>query len=235
MRRLLHKTGLVPYGDPRAVEIGFPKTDPLLNGSLSREAILRQYGFTGDRPVVVYAPAGTKGDSMNAMGKQLIKRLRDTHRYDLLVKPHDHAHGSVDWFERLAPLEDEHIRLVRDPDVVPGLYAADLLISDASSVSNEYALLDRPMVFLDVPDLIQMELERGTRVDLKTWGRKAGPLAGDPGAAVVAAADELANPTRFSSVRRRLAHDMFYNQGAATAAALRWLDHVRNSLGRTHG
>ena len=47
-----------------------------------------------------------------------------------------------------------------------GLFVADLLISDASSVSNEYALLDRPMVFLDVPKLLKTARGKGSMVDL---------------------------------------------------------------------
>jgi hypothetical protein len=73
-------------------------------------------------------------------------------KYDVLIKLHDHPRDrGTDWAERLAPLLDDHTKLVTDFDVVPYLLVADLLITDASSVSNEYALLDRPMVFLESP------------------------------------------------------------------------------------
>lgn len=50
------------------------------------------------------------------------------------------------------------------PDILPTLFLADLLISDASSVANEYTLLDRPIVFLDVPEMIEAAVESGALV-----------------------------------------------------------------------
>jgi CDP-glycerol glycerophosphotransferase (TagB/SpsB family) len=99
---------------------------------------------------------------------------------------------------------------------------ADLLLTDASSVANEFALLDRPMVFLDVPELIEAARQKGA-VDLETWGRKAGDVVTDPADAVRAVADALGRPERHSDVRRALAEDLFYNPGAATGAAVSWL------------
>ena len=63
--------------------------------------------------------------------------------------------------------------MVRQPDVILTLFAADLLITDASSVANEYALLDRPIVFLDVPELLAAAGGEGSAPDLETWGRRA--------------------------------------------------------------
>ena len=76
------------------------------------------------------------------------------------------------------------MRLVREPDVVRTMSIADLLISDASSVANEFALLDRPIVFLDVPELIELTLRKGARLDLETWGRKGGVVVPDVPAAL---------------------------------------------------
>jgi CDP-glycerol glycerophosphotransferase (TagB/SpsB family) len=157
------------------------------------------------------------------MGGEVIRRLKATGLYDLLVKPHDHPKNKIDWFERLAPLEDEHTRLVRDFDVIPSLFVADLLISDASSVANEYALLDRPIVFLDVPELLEAAGGERSSLDLDTWGRKGGEVVGDPAAAVAAVAAGLREPRRQSAVRQGIASDLFYNPGRATDAAIEWL------------
>ena len=222
MMRGFEQRGLLYYDDPRALKIGYMKTDPLLNGTLDREALLREFGFSGDRPVVLYAPTGEKHNSMQLMGEEVIAHLRGARQYDLLIKPHDHPHDGIDWFQRLAPLEDEHVRLVRTLDVIPCLYVADLLISDASSVSNEYALLDRPMVFLDVPRLIKAAMKKGSMVDA-TWGRKGGIVAPDATGAVYAVAYALASPRLQSPVRRAMVRDLFYNPGHATEAAMEWL------------
>ena len=110
---------------------------------------------------MLYAPTGELRNSLETMGEELIAKLDALDRYDILVKLHDHPHGATDWWSRLAPLESEHVRLVREPDVVRTMSIADLLISDASSVANEFALLDRPIVFLDVPELIELTLQEG--------------------------------------------------------------------------
>src|SRR3954454_11375951 len=206
MRRAFAERGLLPDGDPRAVPIGFPKTDRLLDGSLDREAILAAEGLSGERPVLLYAPTGAKHNSLETMGEDVLRRLKGSGSFDVLVKLHDHPKNAIDWRARLAPLEDEHLRVARSPDVIESLFVADALISDASSVSNEYALLDRPMAFLDVPRLIEHARSReGSALDLETWGRRAGPVVEEPGQVVAAVAGELEHPERRSAVRRGIA------------------------------
>lgn len=223
MRRLFTDQQLLRDSDARLVNIGFPKLDRLVNGSLNRRAILNRLGLSGRRPVVLYAPTGQKDNSLEHTGEALLERLKATGKYDILIKLHDHPRDrATDWPRRLRPLLDRHTRLVNDYDVVPYLFVADLLISDASSVSNEYALLDRPMVFLDVPQLLASMEKKGVALDLDTWGRKGGVTTRWPDEAVEAVAWSLAHRRHGSAIRRSMARDLFYNPGNATAAALEW-------------
>ncbi len=221
-RRLSQRDVLRP-DDPRGVRIGFPKTDRLLDGSLDRAATLAELGLSGERPVVLYAPTGAHHNSLETFGEDLVKRMSMSTEYDFLVKPHDHAKASIDWFERLGPLETDHLRLVRASDAMPALHACDLLISDASSIANEYLLLDRPLVFLDVPELLTAAAAEDDRLDLETWGRKGGVIAGNVSDAERCIADGLDNPAAQSDVRQAIAHDLFYNPGTATTVAVDWL------------
>lgn len=224
MQRAFQEQQLLRPGDPRLVPIGFPKVDRLVDGTLDRGAILRRLGLSGRRPVLLYAPTGQKGNSLETLGEEVIRRLRATGRYDILIKLHDHPRdATVDWSARLRPMLDAHTKLVRDFDIVPYLFVADLLISDASSVSSEYSLLDRPMVFLDVPDMIAAMRAKGRAVDLDTWGRKAGTTVRWPDEAVDAVRESLAHPRRLSEVRREMARDLFYNPGRAADAAMAWI------------
>lgn len=228
MMRAFQENQLLRPGDPRCVPIGFPKTDRLVNGSLDRRAILRRLGLSGRRPLILYAPTGQKGNSLETTGLEVLRRLRATRRYDILVKLHDHPRDTtVDWSARLRPLLDAHTKLVRDFDVAPYLFVADLLITDASSVSSEYALLDRPMVFLDVPQLLDAMRAKGVSLDLETWGRKGGVTVQWPDEAVDAVAWCLDHPQLGGRVRRAMAKDLFYNPGRAAQAAADW---VRNRL-----
>ena len=226
MRRRFCEAGLFAEDDPRIVPVGFMKTDRLLNGELSRAELLRRHGLDGSRPILLYAPTGAKHNSLETMGEEAIRRLAQENRYDLLIKPHDHPKNrDVDWLERLRPLESEHCKVVRDADVIPLAFLADLLISDASSVSNEYALLDRPMLFLDVPELIHDAAEkRGSMLDLDTWGRKGGAIVKRAEDVPAAVARACSDPGEHAAVRRAMVRDLFYNPGRATDAALRFLE-----------
>ena len=225
MRRLFTEQQLLRDSDPRLVNVGFPKLDRLVNGSLNRNAILNRLGVSGRRPVILYAPTGQKDNSLEHTGEAMLERLKATGKYDILIKLHDHPRDrATDWPRRLRPLLDGHTKLVNDYDVVPYLFVADLLISDASSVSNEYALLDRPMVFLDVPQLLASMEKKGVALDLDTWGRKGGVTTRWPDESVEAVAWSLAHRRHGSPVRRSMARDLFYNPGRATEAALEWTE-----------
>lgn len=223
MRRGFEEAGILEPGDGRMVEVGFPKTDPLVDGSLDRESQLARLQLTGNRPVILYAPTGEKRNSLETMGEHLIERLTGLDRYDVLVKLHDHPHNPIDWRSRLAPLEGEHVRLVRDYDIIPTLLIADLLLTDASSVANEFALLDRPVVFLDVPELLEITRRKGARLDLDTWGRKGGEVAHGPDEALEGIEAALARPAAHSVVRKAMVADLFFNPGRATETAMTWL------------
>jgi CDP-glycerol glycerophosphotransferase (TagB/SpsB family) len=211
-------------GDARLVNVGFPKLDRLVDGTLNRRAIVEGLGLSGRRPIVLYAPTGQKDNSLEHTGEAFLQRLKATGKYDILIKLHDHPRDrTTDWPRRLKPLLDQHTKLVRDYDVVPYLFAADLLVTDASSVSNEYALLDRPMVFLDVPQLLAAMQRKGVALDLDTWGRKGGVTTRWPDEAVEAVEWSLAHPRHGSPVRQAMARDLFYNPGQATEVALRWV------------
>lgn len=225
MQSAFAQSGLLAQDDPRGLRIGFMKTDRLLNGELDRKQLLKAHGFAGDRPVILYAPTGQKHNSLEIMGEKVIENLAASDLYDILIKTHDHPKDTkVDWLARLGPLLNDHTKITRVPDVIPLLFLADLLITDASSVSNEYSLLDRPMVFLDVPKLIDKASKaKGSMVDLQTWGRKTGEIIKTPESIVETVEQSLADPNRFSDIRKAMAADIFYNPGFATDAAYNWL------------
>lgn len=228
MRRLFTKSQMLRPSDPRLVDIGFPKLDRLVNGTLDRRAILKGLGLSGRRPVILYAPTGQRDNSLEHQGEAVLERLKATKKYDILIKLHDHPRNrAIDWPRRIKPMLDAHTKLVRGLDIVPYLFVADLLVTDASSVSNEYSLLDRPMVFLDVPQLLAAMEKKSVALDLDTWGRKGGTVTRWPDEAVDAVEWSLAHPQHGSPVRRAMAADLFYNPGRATEAAVSW---IRNYL-----
>ncbi len=224
MRRRLAEARWLPQGDERAIPIGFMKTDRLIDGTLQRETIQRRLGLTGSRPVLLYAPSGARKNYLEVMGEAVIERLTETGQYDLLIKLHDRWQNTgIDWIARLARFEDAHCRVLGEPDVIPSMVASDLLLSDASSAANEYALLDRPIVFLDTPELLERARMTGSSMlDLVTWGRRAGAIVAHPGQAAEVVRSSLEHRAGKSAIRRALAKDLFYNPGHATGAAMDW-------------
>ena len=219
--------GLMRQGDPRIAEIGFMKTDALVDGSLNKESIMQSVGFDGSRPIVLYAPTGAKLNSLEIMGEDAIRELLAADKYDLLIKPHDHPKNvDVDWATYLKRYESAHCRIVSPREnVIPVLYIADMLISDASSVANEYTLLDRPILFLDTPDLLrQASTAKHSMLDLDTWGRDGGLIAEKAIDVAALVAESLADPERLSATRRKIANNLFFNQGHATDAAMAWME-----------
>ena len=225
MRQRFAAAGLIAEDDPRGVNIGFPKTDRLLHDDGARLRVCRRYGFDPQRPLVLYAPTGQRHNSLELFGLEVIEALNATGRYNLLVKLHDHPKApSRDWVVALSELERPGFRLARELDVVPLLAAAELLITDASSVSNEYSLVDRPIVFLDTPKLIaKASAKEGSMVDLETWGRRGGPVVEGPDEIARVVEQSFVAPGRYSAVRRQMAKSLFYNPGRAPEAAVRFL------------
>ncbi|MCP3857545.1 MAG: hypothetical protein GY698_22920 [Actinomycetia bacterium] len=220
MRQLFARLNLLAPDDPRVVPIGFPKTDRLIDGTLDRAATLQRLGITGDRPVVLYAPTGAEGNSMEIHGRDLATAISRSDQAELVVKYHDHPRN-VGVGPTAAELETlGNVHVVDDVDVVPLLHAADVLITDASSVANEFVLLDRPILFMDVPEVFEITEQKGAYVDFDS--RSTGVIVTSPWDVVEALNDVLAHADAGGVERRRRATELYYNPGHATDAAVDW-------------
>jgi CDP-glycerol glycerophosphotransferase (TagB/SpsB family) len=226
--------GLIREDGSSVFITGFAKNDALVNGTLAKDALIDRLELDADRPTILYAPTGDKYNSLETMGEKVIAAIAAANRWNLLIKLHDHPkRRKFDWRSILAPYESETVRLVRDDDVVPYLHAADLLISDASSVATEYTLLDRPIVLLDVPKLAKGVVKRGGSADLLEYSSRLGPTVKKASRVVAAIAAELAKPRRYSSLRQDIAEEMFYGPGGAServAAVIRLAAGTASSL-----
>ncbi len=217
---LYRKNGFVRADGSTCLITGFPKVDALANDGLDRKALLEGLELDPSRPTILFAPTGEKYNALDSMGVEVIWRIAQNPSWNLLIKPHDHPKAKTDWFKELKPLESDHVRLIRDLDVVPVLQAADLLITDASSVAVEYTLLDRPIIFLDIPKLMKRVKKRAPNLDLKTYGRAIGTVVKKPEELPEAVADCLANPNRESEIRKKMSDHVFHGPGSATERVL---------------
>jgi CDP-glycerol glycerophosphotransferase (TagB/SpsB family) len=150
---------------------GIPRTDAL-TPSPRRDATERtvrsRLGLTDRRTTVLYAPTFRGADLKGAAAPELLD-IAALHRalgsdYRLILRLHPFVKSAM-----RIPTEvgDFVVDASGEPDANEVLLAADMLVTDYSSIIFEYALLGRPMAFL-APDLAAYERERGFFFDYRT-------------------------------------------------------------------
>jgi hypothetical protein len=120
------------------------------------------------------------------------------------------------WIAALEPIvrPRANARLLNGHDISPYLVAADVMITDHSSVGFEYLLLDRPLIRIYRPALIEMANIHPDYVRL--LGEAA--LSVDTLDQTLEAVDRaLTDPADKSTTRQSVAADLFYQPGTATA------------------
>jgi CDP-ribitol ribitolphosphotransferase len=134
--------------------IGLPKTDELLRRIKKAEAagknpdkeyIYQKYNIPSDKKLVLYAPTFRDTQSQNPRLIELIKELNHqlSGEYHFGLRLHPHIANSFQAEE----LGDNICQLSFEKDVNTVLMAADILITDYSSIIYEYCLMKRPIVF----------------------------------------------------------------------------------------
>ena len=219
------KAGLVAAEGGAAALVGYPKADGLVNSTAGeREALRAQLRLVPSRPVVTYAPTWSPDSSLNTMGERVIDGLAAA-GFQVIVKLHDRSYdlqprasGGVDWAQRLARYEEHRdVRVVRSFDGMPLLAISDALVTDHSSIGFEFMLLDRPLIVIDSPRLIeraQISIDKVRRL------QEAADVVRSPSEVPDAVAASLAQPERHGAARRSTAAALFYRPGTATDRAV---------------
>ncbi len=153
------------YGiDAEMLEYGYPRNDILANATPTDVRRARDELGIGDRLAVLYAPTHREynpGFRPTADVARFAERLGE--RAVLMARPH-YAYGDD------PELSDLHQRGrlldVADHPSIEQLYlAADVLVTDYSSVMFDYGVLDRPII-VHAPDWDEYRTRRGTYFDI---------------------------------------------------------------------
>jgi CDP-glycerol glycerophosphotransferase (TagB/SpsB family) len=217
-------TGAVDADSPAIRLIGMPRLDCLVDGTLNRDAILSSIGIDPSRKTVLYAPTWSRYSSVATMGEDIVKRLGAA-GYAVIVKLHDRSRqaddyhsGGVDWGARLEPLlKTTGGVLATGSNSSSYLIAADVLITDHSSVGFEYLLLDRPLVRIHVPELLEKTDIEPVYVQLMS---EAATSVNNIDELCAAVDQSFADPKAKSGSRQFVAAEMFYKPGTATTRAV---------------
>jgi CDP-glycerol glycerophosphotransferase (TagB/SpsB family) len=135
--------------------IGHPKADRVLRGELTREAARAQLQLP-ERPTILYAPTHGALSSFYKWGLRICQSVPS--ECNLIVKPHPSLLTTIASDKSGAEAifaVTEHIKarggmwIPFEPDVMPAMAASDMLVTDYSSVAEEYLVFDRPLAFAD--------------------------------------------------------------------------------------
>jgi hypothetical protein len=217
-------SGAIELDSPAARLVGMPKADRLVDGSLNRDVILHTLGLDPQLPTVLYAPTWTPYSSLNALGEDLVKALAKT-SVNLIVKLHDNSldvgdvrnSGGIDWIARLSPvLQSPRGHMAKRGTITPYLVAADLMISDHSSAAFEYLLRDRPLIRIEMPQLIA---RTNIPPDYVALLAEASSTVRTVAEILQAVEQGLTNPGLLAQTRRMVADELFYKPGTASLRA----------------
>lgn len=197
--------------------IGHPKADRVLRGELTRAAARSALGLQ-DRPTVLYAPTHGALSSFYRWGLQICEAV--PRECNLIVKPHPSLLTTIasdkSGAEAIAAVT-EHIAqrdglwLPFEPDVMPAMAASDMLVTDYSSVAEEYLVFDRPLVFAD--HLAHATGRDRAQRDKGDWEGifGCGLVVTEIGAAPDAIDSSLRQPDSAATTRRALRDYVFEN------------------------
>jgi CDP-glycerol glycerophosphotransferase (TagB/SpsB family) len=140
---------------------GNPRTDVLIKRKLSKQRILKEINISTHRKNVLYAPTVREGYHRNFLlaDKAIFDEIETfctLNNCNFLVRMHPL------WLEENPQQKKklkEKIRRYKHifdfspekyPDVQPILYVTDVLVTDWSSITSDFLLLNRPIIWLDI-------------------------------------------------------------------------------------
>jgi hypothetical protein len=237
----------------RLFNIGYPKSDNLLNGYFSKDEVERRLNLDPSRRTVIYAPAFNEGASLREYGTEIIESIAKETQYNIVVKlPIDcwqptnnfYATGGIDWFKEIGKLESRfpNLHLCTDYIIDPLLACADVLITCISSVSFEFYALGKPVIFVDTPKYFSGYLKRRfPDQDTLLWASRTTVNGGKEFGLVVADIYELPkaiqtvldNPSEYPRQQDRLKSYFLYNPGRGAEAAVAKMEELLAARARS--
>lgn len=128
-----------PYFD--VIETGWLKIDSIVKYPV--DGIKARMGIPEGRKVILYAPTFSRSmESAAELASVIPSIIRDDEYW--LLKFHQLMPKEL--IEPFRDLDTAKALIVEDDDITPSLHAADLLISDTSSVVYEFYALDKPVI-----------------------------------------------------------------------------------------
>lgn len=234
-------------------DIGYSKSDMLLQGKYDREDVLNQLKLDPALKTVLYSPSWDEGLSLRTFGAKVIENILKVKNINLIVKLHPISYcpvdgpnyifytGGTDWINKFSKFDSiPNFRHIPSNNIDPLLSAADVMVTDLSSVALEFIVLDKPVIYIDCPEFFEKTLKNTysnfgdttaefVKNDPKAnAGRHVGTIVSGPEKLPEAILNSLENPGELSDKRKELAERLSYNPGNASDTAA---EKILNILG----
>lgn len=225
-------------------ETGYAKSDKLLSGEYDRDKIVIELGLDPSLKTILYSPSWDEGLSLRSFGEKVIENILDVENVNVIVKLHPISYcpadgpnyefytGGTDWKQKLSKFETvKNFRHIPSTNIDPILAAADVMVTDVSSVALEFIMLDKPVIYIDCPDFFEKTLKKTyknfgnttpdfVRNDPKAnAGRHVGRVVYDIKDLKTEIVRALNDPGELSDKRKKFAEQLSYNPGHAAEAA----------------
>ena len=181
---------------------GLPKLDPLFwEGYYDNAALTKKLGINPNKKTVLFAPS-YKPSCISYVQSCITDLLPE---YNLIVKLHPYSwggkyasHSQHKFYEKLAKKHSDVFLIEKkDYDIYPYLFLADTLISDTSSVINEFLALGKHGIIYVLPEskLKHSDGMESVSIDPKDWLDGAFPKMYKP-EDLLTAVESALNPTQ---------------------------------------
>jgi CDP-glycerol glycerophosphotransferase len=152
-------------GTYETLEVGYPRNDRLANATPEAVARVRErLGIAPDKTAVLYAPTHREYED-GYVPKLDLARLADALGPDHVILARLHYFYDSEPLVRELHGAGRLLDVASHPSVEELCLAADVLLTDYSSIMFDYAVLDRPIV-IHAPDWDEYRARRGVYFDL---------------------------------------------------------------------
>ncbi|MBD3290496.1 hypothetical protein GF337_16955 [candidate division KSB1 bacterium] len=129
--------------------IGFPKLDPAFDGTLNESTLkpFRKKAKLDPRRKTLIFTTTWDNSGMSAIERWIDELPSLANVYNVLVTVHPWM--SSQYIDRLRGMSD--IYFIEEPDALPYLMLADVMIADHSSIIAEFCALDKPIITFATP------------------------------------------------------------------------------------
>ena len=210
--------------------VGWPQVDDLINGSFSRDQILKDLKLDPQKKTIMYAPTWGWGNGNISLfcrnlgkEKEVFTKLCEhasKNNLNLIIRLHSLSFAAEN--KELIKIANKHGALWQtsstqnfrdDPNKF--LWITDILISDISGIITEFLVLDRPIIYIDPDDennpWIDSDMPKDFRAGniVKTFNDLKNSID-----------DALKNPKKFSKKRNQIKNYIYsYTSGKSTEMA----------------